>query len=47
MTRPDRLQTPKGAGFKKVFDEFDVNKDGHITSAELKTALKKTRPGSR
>lgn len=27
--------------FKKVFDEFDVNKDGHITSKELKTVLKK------
>ena len=27
--------------FKKAFDEFDVNKDGHITSSELKTVLKK------
>lgn len=27
--------------FKKVFDQFDVNKDGHITSSELKTVLKK------
>ena len=26
---------------KQVFDAFDVNKDGHITSGELKTVLKK------
>ena len=29
------------ADFKKAFDEFDVNKDGHITSSELKTVLGK------
>lgn len=27
--------------FKTVFDQFDVNKDGHITSSELKTVLNK------
>ena len=29
------------AAFKKAFDYLDVNKDGHITSKEVKTALKK------
>lgn len=27
--------------FKKTFDEYDVNKDGHITAGELQTVLGK------
>ena len=27
--------------FKKVYDDFDVNKDGHITATELRSVLKK------
>lgn len=40
---PDRLQAEitedERVAFKQVFDQFDVNKDGHITSSEVKTVL--------
>ena len=29
------------AAFKQIFDCYDVNKDGHITSKEVNTVLKK------
>ena len=29
------------AAFKEIFDQFDVNKDGHITNKEVKTVMNK------
>ena len=36
-----QISEQEKAAFKQAFDSFDVNKDGHITSSELKTVLKK------
>ena len=42
FTQPQaQITGDERAAFKVVFDEFDVNKDGHVTSGELKTVLKK------
>lgn len=37
----DAITECERESFKKIFDEFDVNKDGHITASELSTVLKK------
>lgn len=41
MQAAEPITDTERAGFKKVYDEFDLNKDGHITASELKNVLKK------
>ena len=36
-----QLTAEEKAAFKQVFDSYDENKDGHISSSEVKTVLNK------
>ena len=40
-TQASQITDEERAAFKQIFDQFDVNKDGHITSSEVKTVMNK------